>query len=174
MCSSATGRQIQLTAQAPKQNLSAETRRMRLVLDWESAASWEQTRAGLVAGPEAVIAQGVRYVRALQHCWFAWPGIQVRMSGRKCQGLSHALPFSASPVVYEHRSRLERSLQKERGEHKKTKEGKSLAEQWPNNTPAVPWGDAHIAPRAFSVLCAVCGCLGGGLCSLTFLQMSSV
>ncbi|KAF2979439.1 hypothetical protein EK904_005026 [Melospiza melodia maxima] len=27
-----------------------------------------------------------------------------------------------SPVVYEHRSRLERSLQKERGEHKKTKE----------------------------------------------------
>uniref|UniRef100_A0A670JCT4 Golgi integral membrane protein 4 n=1 Tax=Podarcis muralis TaxID=64176 RepID=A0A670JCT4_PODMU len=27
-------------------------------------------------------------------------------------------------VVYEHRSRLERSLQKERGEHKKTKEGK--------------------------------------------------
>lgn len=81
MCSSATGRQIQLTAQAPKQNLSAETRRMRLVLDWESAASWERTRAGLVAGPEAVIAQGVRYVHVFQHGWFAWPGIQVRMGG---------------------------------------------------------------------------------------------
>lgn len=48
--------------------------------------------------------------------------------------------FFCFPVVYEHRSRLERSLQKERGEHKKTKEGKSLArvaEQWPANPPAV-------------------------------------
>ena len=47
--------------------------------------------------------------------------------GKKFQGLSHALPLSASLVVYEHRSRLERSLQKERGEHKKTKEGEFLA-----------------------------------------------
>lgn len=50
-----------------------------------------------------------------------------RIRGKKFQGLSHALPLSASVVVYEHRSRLERSLQKERGEHKKTKEGESFA-----------------------------------------------
>lgn len=31
--------------------------------------------------------------------------------------------FNSVAVVYEHRSRLERSLQKERSEHKKTKEG---------------------------------------------------
>lgn len=30
------------------------------------------------------------------------------------------------PVVYEHRSRLEKSLQKERLEHKKAKEGKNV------------------------------------------------
>lgn len=53
----------------------------------------------------------------------------------------HALPLAAPTVVYEHRSRLERSLQKERGEHKKTKEGESLAwvaQRWPGKPPAVP------------------------------------
>lgn len=33
------------------------------------------------------------------------------------------LPVRVSAVVYEHRSRLEKSLQKERLEHKKAKEG---------------------------------------------------
>uniref|UniRef100_A0A8B9FFW2 Golgi integral membrane protein 4 n=1 Tax=Amazona collaria TaxID=241587 RepID=A0A8B9FFW2_9PSIT len=42
-------------------------------------------------------------------------------------------------VVYEHRSRLERSLQKERGEHKKTKEGESLA--WVLNHSSSPCTD---------------------------------
>lgn len=69
------------------------------------------------------------------------------MSGKKCQGLAHALPVSASPVVYEHRSRLERSLQKERGEHKKTKEGK-LAEWWSSSQPTFQlWADARVASR---------------------------
>lgn len=54
------------------------------------------------------------------------PVLGKRIRGKEFQGLSHALPLSASLVVYEHRSRLERSLQKERGEHKKTKEGESL------------------------------------------------
>lgn len=70
-------------------------------------------------------------------------------------------PVPAPTVVYEHRSRLERSLQKERGEHKKTKEGESCPQ---------------LSPKPLLLSLSAFGSsdvLAGGLCSLLLLRLSS-
>lgn len=52
-------------------------------------------------------------------CWGGWWGLCMLLF----KGICTKFLF---PVVYEHRSRLEKSLQKERLEHKKAKEGKNV------------------------------------------------
>lgn len=57
---------------------------------------------------------------------FSLPSIRPKQSSNRSLNLcvfSLHLCFFICPVVYEHRSRLEKSLQKERLEHKKAKEG---------------------------------------------------